>query len=189
MRSYVERLVSYGLAAAAVVGLLYFLGSIDKGQKESVSVKEAEHTRALEDVQKAETELADRKKQVEQIRQDIAKHSKEVRERFESLLPASKDYVVFIEQVQRKAAGLGVTITTSQYSPPRPSSGGPSSYLEFKYNLSVIGMYERMKQFLWEVENDMGVLVTISNMNLKPPIVDPDGNMSISMTLSTFFKP
>ncbi|HQB83972.1 MAG TPA: type 4a pilus biogenesis protein PilO, partial [Candidatus Rifleibacterium sp.] len=70
-----------------------------------------------------------------------------------------------------------------------PVSGAGSSYLEFKFDMRIHGSYNRLKQFLWESENALGRLVKISQLEILPPLNDKDGNMTMKLTLSTFFLP
>ena len=53
--------------------------------------------------------------------------------------------------------------------------------------MGVTGPYEKMKHFLWELENSMGRLTKISNLVVKPPICDKDGNMNLTLTVKTYF--
>jgi Tfp pilus assembly protein PilO len=189
LRSVLERVFSYGLVVVAVVVLGYFLTTVDQQQKKTINEKRDLATKRQREIEEAKTELANRQKQIESISQQITKRTQEVKEKFDRLLETSANYTRFIEQVQRKAKSLDIAILSSQYSPPTPATGAPANYLEFKFIIDVTGSYEKMKQFLWEMENALGRLVKISRMSVRAPICDQDGNMSLNLTLSTYFLP
>jgi Tfp pilus assembly protein PilO len=136
----------------------------------------------------AEIEFGKRRKQIEDITAQLRERKQEVKDKFEKLLESSGNYTVFIEQVQRKAKALDIHIQDSQYQPPAPAAGAGSAYLEFKFALRVRGSYNKVKQFLWEMENSLGRLVKISQIDIIPPLSDEAGNMSLKLTLATFFK-
>jgi Tfp pilus assembly protein PilO len=118
----------------------------------------------------------------------LRERKQEVKEKFEKLLESAGNYTLFIEQVQRKAKSLGIHIQDSQYQPPAPAAGAGASYLEFKFDLRIRGQYNKIKQFIWEMENSLGRLVKISQIEITPPLSDEAGNMSLKLTLATFFK-
>ncbi len=189
IRSIIERIVTYGLIAVAIGVLLYFLGSVNTKQREAISVKQQELldlNRRLEDSQ---TEFSKRRDQVSQITEQLREKRQEVKEKFEKLLESSSNYTIFIEQVQRKARALEIHIQDSTYKSPSPIAGAGSSYLEFKFDLRIHGSYNKIKQFLWEIENSLGRLVKISQIEIIPPLSDSQGNMAMNLTLSTFFLP
>ncbi|MDD3146322.1 MAG: type 4a pilus biogenesis protein PilO [Candidatus Riflebacteria bacterium] len=189
LRSTLERVVTYGLIIAAVAFLLYFLGSINRNQRQLISSKEtaiSELTRKVEDAQK---DFAQRRQQVESITVQLREKRQEVKEKFEKLLETSANYTIFIEQVQRKAKALGVHIQDSTYKSPAPVSGAGGNYVEFKFDMRIHGPYNKLKQFLWESENALGRLVKISQLEIVPPLNDQQGNMAMKLTLSTFFVP
>ena len=189
IRSLVERAVTYGLIVIAIGSLLYFLGSVNKGQKAEIKKKSdalLTMKRKLDDAQKA---FASRRKQVAKITTQLRERKKEVRERFEKLLEKAENYTIFIEQVQRKAKALNIHIQDSTYSPPTKIAGAGGRYLEFGFDLRISGAYGKVKQFLWEMENALGRLVKITKMELIPPLSDSQGNMTLRLTLSTFFLP
>lgn len=189
IRSIIERIVTYGLIAVAIGVLLYFLGSVNTRQREMISVKQQELldlNRRLEDSQ---SEFAKRREQVAQIAEQLKVKRQEVTEKFEKLLESSSNYTIFIEQVQRKARALEIHIQDSTYKSPSPIVGAGSSYLEFKFDLRIHGSYNKIKQFLWEIENSLGRLVKISQIEIIPPLSDSQGNMAMNLTLSTFFLP
>lgn len=181
--------MTYGLIAVAIGVLLYFLGSVNTKQREAISVKQQELldlNRRLEDSQ---TEFSKRRDQVSQITEQLREKRQEVKEKFEKLLESSSNYTIFIEQVQRKARALEIHIQDSTYKSPSPIAGAGSSYLEFKFDLRIHGSYNKIKQFLWEIENSLGRLVKISQIEIIPPLSDSQGNMAMNLTLSTFFLP
>ncbi|HNV69466.1 MAG TPA: hypothetical protein PKO06_07215 [Candidatus Ozemobacteraceae bacterium] len=187
MRSILERVISYGLFAAAVGGFFFFYTNVNKAQKETIE-QMRKKVLELQDLQvKADEDLKSRQRQIETVNAQIEKRRLEVKERFERLLEKAENYTHFIEQVQRKARSLDIMILTSQYEPPARAVNAPEDYQEFKFTLDVKGAYEKMKRFLWEIENALGRFVKISKLVIKPPICDADGNMSLSLTLSTFF--
>lgn len=189
LRSNIERIVTYGLIAAAIAVLLYFLGSVNRNQREAISSKNNEIVELTRKVEESQKEFAQRREQVEAITTQLREKRQEVKEKFEKLLEHSANYTIFIEQVQHKAKALDVHIQDSTYKSPAPASGAGSSYLEFKFEMRIHGQYNRIKQFLWEVENALGRLVKISQLEILPPLSDAQGNMSMKLTLSTFFVP
>lgn len=189
LRSIIERVVTYGLIAAAIGGLVYFLSSVNRQQRQSIANKGSELVTLNKKLEDSQSEFAKRREQVAEITTQLRDRRQEVKDKFEKLLETASNYTLFIEQVQRKARALDVHIQDSTYKPPAPVAGAGSSYLEFKFDLRVHGAYNRLKQFLWEVENSLGRLVKISQIEILPPLSDTQGNMSMKLTLSTFFLP
>jgi len=188
-RSYLERIISYGVAGLAVVGLVFFLTKVDKEQKLQIEKKIQELKSLNDQIDATNKDFEQRKIQIDEINKQITARQSEVLVRFERLLEKSENYTKFIEQVQRKAKSMDITILNSSYTPPSPAEGAPASYLEFRFILDITGSYERMKNFLWELENTLSRLVKISKMVIKPPLCDKEGNMSMTLTLSTYFLP
>ena len=167
--------------------MVYYFGSVSTKQKKEVIAKNTELASLKKKISEAEVEKDNRKVKLEDINKQIDKKKDEVNERFEKLLEKSDNYTIFIEQVQRKAKALDILIQNSTYDSPTQSAE-TSKYLEFKFNATVTGQYNKMKRFLWEVENAMGRLVKISNLEINAPVSDKHGNISMKLTLSTFFK-
>ena len=188
LRSIIERVVTYGLIAIAIGALVYFLSSVNTKQKKDISDKTVELTEMKKKLEDAQNQFARRKTQVEQITSQLREREQEVKERFEQLLESASNYTLFIEQVERKAKALNIHIQDSQYQSPAPAAGAGSTYLEFRFDLRVRGPYNRIKQFLWEMENSLGRLVKIAQIEIIPPLSDESGNMSLKLTLATFFK-
>ncbi|HNX74089.1 MAG TPA: type 4a pilus biogenesis protein PilO [Candidatus Rifleibacterium sp.] len=189
LRSTLERVVTYGLIVVAVAFLFYFLGSVNRSQRELISSKETEIANLSKKVEDSQKEFALRRQQIEDITVQLRDKRKEVKENFERLLEASANYTIFIEQVQRKAKALDVHIQDSTYKSPAPVSGAGGNYVEFKFDMRIQGPYNKLKQFLWESENALGRLVKISHLEIVPPLNDQQGNMAMKLTLSTFFVP
>jgi Tfp pilus assembly protein PilO len=189
LRSIIERVVTYGLIAIAIGGLVYFLGSVNRQQRESIANKNQELVNLNKKLEDSQAEFAKRRQQVADITSQLRDKRQEVKDKFEKLLESAANYTMFIEQVQRKARALDIHIQDSTYKPPAPVAGAGSSYLEFKFDLRIHGVYNKLKQFLWEIENSLGRLVKISQIEIIPPLSDPQGNMSMKLTLSTFFLP
>lgn len=189
LRSIVERIVTYGLIAAAIGVLLYFLGSVNRQQRQTIATKQLELVELNRKFEESQTEFARRSEQVAQITEQLREKRQEVKEKFEKLLENSSNYTIFIEQVQRKARALEIHIQDSTYKSPAPIAGAGSSYLEFKFDIRINGSYNKIKQFLWEIENSLGRLVKISQIEIVPPMSDSQGNMAMKLTLSTFFLP
>jgi len=189
LRSILERVISYGLIVVAAIGLVYFQTHVDKRQKEAIQSKMDEFKQYKDQFDAGQRDYAARQQQLERINKQIEDRRIEVMEKFERVLEKSSNYTLFIEQVQRKAKTLDVTILNSTYEAPKPAAGAPANYLEFKFTLDLIASYEKMKHFLWEMENTLGRLVKISQMTIRPPIVDNEGNMRLMLTLSTYFLP
>lgn len=189
LRSIIERVVTYGLIAVAIGGLIYFLGSVNRSQRESITSKNQELVALNKKLEDSQADFSKRRQQVADITKQLREKRQEVKDKFEKLLESASNYTLFIEQVQRKARALDIHIQDSTYKPPAPVAGAGSNYLEFKFDLRVHGAYNRLKQFLWETENSLGRLVKISQIELIPPLSDSQGNMSMKLTLSTFFLP
>ncbi len=187
IQSIIERVVTYGVIIICILGMVYYFGSVSTKQKKEVMAKNTELASLKKKISEAEVEKDNRKVQLEDINKQIDKKKDEVNERFEKLLEKSDNYTIFIEQVQRKAKALDILIQNSTYDSPTQSAE-TSKYLEFKFNATVTGQYNKMKRFLWEVENAMGRLVKISNLEINAPVSDKHGNISMKLTLSTFFK-
>jgi len=189
LRSNLERVVTYGLMAAAIVFLIYFLSSVNTSQRQLIAAKNTEIASLVTRIEDSQREFNTRRQQIEEITVQLRDKRQEVKEKFERLLESSSNYTIFIEQVQRKAKALDILIMDSTYNSPSPVSGAGSSYLEFKFDMRIHGSYNRLKQFLWESENALGRLVKISQLEIIPPLNDKDGNMTMKLTLSTFFLP
>lgn len=189
LRSIIERVVTYGLIAVAIGGLVYFLGSVNRQQRQSITDKNRELITLNKKLEDSQAEFAKRRQQVAEITTQLRDRRQEVKDKFEKLLETASNYTLFIEQVQRKARALDIHIQDSTYKPPAPVVGAGSNYLEFKFDLRAHGAYNRLKQFLWEIENSLGRLVKISQIEIMPPLSDAQGNMSMKLTLSTFFLP
>lgn len=187
LQSTIERVITYGLIVAGILVMIYFFGSANKRQKEEVVRKNAEIASLDSQIAKAKDDLEVRIDQVKSIEEQLKEKTKEVNDKFEKLLENRDSYTLFIEQVQRKAKALDILIQNSTYDAPQLSN--TSKYLEFKFGATVSGQYNKMKKFLWEVENAMGRLVKIGNLEIVPPITDKQGNISMKLTLSTFFLP
>ena len=189
LRSNLERVVTYGLMAAAIVFLIYFLSSVNTNQRQLIAAKNTEIASLVTRIEDSQREFNTRRQQIEEITVQLRDKRQEVKEKFERLLESSTNYTIFIEQVQRKAKALDILIMDSTYNSPAPVSGAGSSYLEFKFDMRIHGSYNRLKQFLRESENALGSLVKISQLEIVPPLNYKDGNMTMKLTLSTFFLP
>lgn len=187
LQSTIERILTYGLIVASILAMVYYFGTVSKRQKELGAKKKAEIIELDRQIVKAKEDLVERKERVSQIERQLAEKTKEVNDKFERLLEDRDSYTLFIEQVQRKARGLDIIIQNSTYDTPIQSSN--SKYLEFKFSATVTGQYNKMKKFLWEVENAMGRLVKVGNIEIVPPVTDKQGNIVMKLTLSTFFLP
>lgn len=187
IQSILERVVTYGVIIICILSMVYYFGSVSTRQKKETLAKNEELASLKKKISEASEEKANREIQLEKINKQIDQKKDEVNERFEKLLEKSDNYTIFIEQVQRKAKALDILIQNSTYDSPTQSPE-TSKYLEFKFNATVTGQYNKMKRFLWEVENAMGRLVKISNLEINAPISDKHGNISMKLTLSTFFK-
>ncbi len=189
LRSIIERVVAYGLIAVAIVVLIYFLGSVNSAQRQLIKEKQFEVVKLNQKLEDSQKEFAQRREQVASITEQLRVKRQEVKEKFEKLLESSSNYTIFIEQVQRKAKALDIHIQDSTYKSPSPVAGAGSNYLEFKFDLRIHGSYNKIKQFLWEIENSLGRLVKVAQIEILPPLSDSQGNMAVKLTLSTFFLP
>lgn len=189
MRSIAERAISYGLILVALFVFGYFYTVKNQSQRAEIDARKKEFSDyELKKVTAAE-DLKARQAQIEMLNNQLNVRRKEVEERFEQLLTRVGSMTDFINEVHHKAQSLGVTIQGSKYDPPQPAQGAPNAYLEFRFTLDVTGAYEKAKRFLWEMENTLGRFVKISKMSIKPPICDAQGNMNLSLTLTTYFLP
>ena len=187
IQSIIERVVTYGVIIICILVMVYYFGSVSTRQKNQAISKNSELASLQKKIAEAKEDMVNRQEQLESINRQIDIKRDEVNERFEKLLEKSDNYTIFIEQVQRKAKALDILIQNSTYDSPTQSAE-TSKYLEFKFNATVTGQYNKMKRFLWEVENAMGRLVKISNLEINAPVSDKQGNISMKLTLSTFFK-
>lgn len=187
LQSTLERVITYGLIIVCILVLIYFFGSANKRQRDEATRKASELASLDKQISQADIEYEKRVKQVGEITAQLNQKTQEVNEKFEKLLEKYDNYTFFIEQVQRKSKALDITIQNSTYETPTRSSG--SKYLEFKFSATITGQYGKAKQFLWEVENAMGRLVKIGDLEIVPPIMDKLGNITFKLTLSTFFLP
>lgn len=167
--------------------MVYFFGPGKKAQQKVIEEKNKELSSYDSRIITAQNNLDVRKQQVKDIGEQLEQKTQEVSDKFEKLLEKSENYTTFIEQVQRKAKALDVLVQNSNYDTPTNSSD--HKYYEFKFSATVSGQYNKIKRFLWEVENAMGRLVKIGNIDIVPPITDKQGNISLNLTLSTFFLP
>lgn len=181
--------MTYGLIAVAMVVLIYFLGSVNSQQRKIIKEKQLEVINLNQKLEDSQKEFARRREQIASITEQLRIKRQEVKEKFEKLLENSSNYTIFIEQVQRKAKALDIHIQDSTYKSPAPIAGAGSNYLEFKFDLRIHGSYNKIKQFLWEIENSLGRLVKVSQIEILPPLSDSQGNMALKLTLSTFFLP
>ncbi len=186
MRSILERAISYGLIVVAVIGFMYFQGSVDKNQKAALAKKGADLALLKTRIEEGQKNFAERQKQIEGIMKTVQARQAEL-ENFERRLGKSVDYTQFIDQVQRKAQNFGIAILNSQCTRPAAAPNAPPTYLEFALTMNVTGAYEQMKHFLWDLENSMGRLTKVSNLVIKPPICDKEGRMNLTITLKTYF--
>lgn len=189
MRSIVERAVSYGLIVLALVVFGYFYTIVNRSQRTQIDALKKKFDEIEMAKSQATEDFKARQAQIAVLNNQLNVRRKEVEERFEQLLSRVGSMTDFINEVHHKAQSLGVTIQGSKYDPPSPAQGAPNAYLEFKFTLDVAGTYEKAKRFLWEMENTLGRFVKISKMTIKPPICDAQGNMNMSLTLTTFFLP
>ncbi|RCK81097.1 MAG: hypothetical protein OZSIB_2474 [Candidatus Ozemobacter sibiricus] len=186
MRSILERVISYGLIVAALIGFMYFQGSVDKNQKAALAKKANDLAQLKARIEEGQKQFAERQKQIEGIMKTVQARQAEL-ESFERRLGKTANYTQFIDQVQRKAQNFGIAILNFQCSRPAPVPNAPPTYLEFGFTMNVTGAYEQMKHFLWELENSMGRLTKVANLVIKPPICDKEGKMNLTLTLKTYF--
>ncbi|MBI3037461.1 type 4a pilus biogenesis protein PilO [bacterium] len=188
LRSTIELVVTIGLILLALIAFGYFYMQTNKSQRKEIGERKSRIASLKEDHGKAIEELKTREDQVATLEKKILERKKEIEEKFENLLDFAENYPTFIEQIQKKAREHSISIISSNYESPTPVNAAISKYLEFKFNLDVKGSYENMKHFLWGTENTLGRFVKISKMVVRPPVSDTDGNMGLSITLSTFFQ-
>lgn len=186
MRSILERVISYGLIVAALIGFMYFQGSVDKNQKAALAKKANDLVQLKARIEEGQKAFAERQKQIEGIMKTVQARQAEL-ESFERRLGKTASYTQFIDQVQRKAQNFGIAILNFQCSRLVPAHNAPPTYLEFGCTMNVTGAYEQMKHFLWELENSMGRLTKVTNLVIKPPICDKEGKMNLTLTLKTYF--
>ena len=184
LQSIIERFVSYAIAIIAVIVMIHYFGTENKRQEAEKEKKTRDILEFDRKILEYKEELTRRENQCADITKDIKVKEAEIREKFDDRLRPSDSYIDFIEQVQRKAKALDILIQNSTYDLPAKSD----IYLECKFSATVSGQYNKIKRFLWEVENAMGWFVKVSNIEIIPPICDKQGNMTIKLTLITFLK-
>lgn len=189
LRSITERVVTYGFIAIALGLLVYFIGSVNRTATQEINNKKLEVVQINQKLEEAKIDFAKRREQVAEITKELVDKRQEVKEKFENLLEKESNYTTFIEQVERKAKALDIHIQDSTYQQPSQAMGVAGNYKEFKFELRIRGHYNNVKQFLWETENSLQRLVKISYLEILPPLADAQGNMSMKLTLSTFFVP
>lgn len=186
-RQYIfDQIIIYILVIVSILVLVYFHSYVNKKQKADVTIKLAELTDIDNQVTEAEKVYNLIEKNVDSINKNLKSRKKEVNANFESLLNPSNDYNLFIEDLQNKAKEFGIIIQNSIYDLPiRTANSG--IYYEFQFNAIFTGEYNKMKQFLWELENNMKYLVNVTNIEIVPPVCDNQGNISFKLSISTFF--
>ncbi len=187
LQSIIERVVAYGIVVVCIIILIYYFGTVNKRQNEMGKAKNAELANIRAQYDKAIVDKNERFDRVDKIDENLKTKEKELADNFDAFLVKSDNYIMFIEDIQSKAKFLDIVIKNSTYELPGYSEGS-NKYLEFKFNTTISGPYNKVKRFLWEVENSMGRLVKVSSMEIVPPITDQDGNMTMKLTLSTFFS-
>lgn len=184
LQSTIERVITYAVILITVLVMIYYFGTYNKRKKEESIRKNKELATLNQQYNEAEKMLETRKVAVQKINNERKEKEKEIEECFDNRLRKADSYTKFIEQVQRKAKALDIIIQNSTYDLPAKSE----TYLECKFSATVSGQYNKVKRFLWEVENAMGWFVKVSNVEIVPPISDKQGNMTLKLTLSTFFS-
>lgn len=184
IQSIIEKFITYAVAVIAIIAIIYYFGTENKIQQRKESDLEKEIADLNQKIAASEGELETRKKLCADIDEDVGKKETEIKEKFDDRLRNSDSYIKFIEQVQRKAKALDILIQNSTYDLPAKSD----IYLECKFSAMVSGQYNKVKRFLWEVENAMGWFVKVSNIEIVPPVCDKQGNMTLKLTLTTFLK-
>ena len=187
LQSIIERVVAYGIILVCIIILFYYFGTVNKRQNEIGKAKNAELASIKAQIAKAKEDKVEREAKVREINNTLQSKKEELENNFDVFLVKSDNYIMFIEDIQSKAKLLDIVIRNSTYELPGYSEGS-NKYLEFKFNTTVTGPYNKIKRFLWEVENSMGRLVKVSSIEIVPPITDNDGNMTMKLTLSTFFS-
>lgn len=186
IRSILERVISYGVVIFAVAGFIYFQGYVEKNQVESLGKKADDLMKLNLQIEDAKKSFDERQKQINGIVKQMEIRRAELNV-FEERLGQTGSYTNFISNVQQKAQTFGVEIQSSKYERPVPAQSAPGNYLEFRFSMNLTGSYEKMKHFLWELENSLGRLTKITDLVVKPPICDKDGNMNLALTVKTYF--
>lgn len=184
LQSTIERIGTYAVILIAILVMIYYFGTVSKRQKEESIRKTNELASINRQIIEAEQMLTTRKAAVKKINDERIEKEREIEENFDNKLRRADSYTKFIEQVQRKAKALDIIIQNSTYDLPAKSD----TYLECKFSATISGQYNKVKRFLWEVENAMGWFVKVSNIEIVPPVSDKQGNMTLKLTLSTFFS-
>lgn len=188
LRSIIERTVAYGLILCAIIALLYFLGSVNRSQKDNLLQKQQELEELNQKLVDARKNIVERQEKVADIKAELAERRLHVNQIFEGLIGRADEYTAFIEEVKHRAIAYNITISDTTYEPPASTSES-GNYLEFRFNMRITGNYNDVKQFLWEMENRLQRLVKVSQLEILSPLADEQGNMSIRLRLSTFFVP
>ena len=182
IQSTIERLITYGVIVATILVMVYYFGTVNKRQKEEGVRKANELTSLKNQKEEADKMLVERQAKVNKITAYIKAKEEEIVQKFDNKLRTSDSYTKFIEHIQRKARALDILVQNSTYDFPAKAD----TYLECKFSATVSGQYNKVKRFLWEVENAMGWFVKVSNIEIVPPVSDKQGNMTLKLTLTTF---
>lgn len=187
-RSIIERVGGYILIVVAAGAFGAFYTQNNASQKKKISALKEQIVKKKEERDASVTQLEDRKKIHEKWKNALSALQSKLNTEFtQPLKQVQGDYTDFIRAVQQKADTYRIKIYTSKYDPPAAVQKAPANLMEFKFHMDIVGSYEKMKQFLWEIENNMGRIAKIAKMTIRPPICDAEGNMRLSLTLATFF--
>ncbi len=186
-RSVGEQAISIAMIIAGIVAAGYFYLAVNAAQQQDIK-------RLEEEIKRLDTEIIaaiQEKKNLEGQRDEEVKkvdaRRAEVQEKFENLLDFENQYTNLIEAVEQKARNFNISILGSEYVPPAQASGLLAAYKIFTMRLKVIGDYDRMKHFLWELENRLGRFVKINNFKVNT-LSDTEGRMALDLELVTYFK-
>lgn len=188
MRSVLEQAVSVALIVIGGIAFVYFYSIVNASQRQEIQ-RLIDGNRVIDNEIIAATEELQRlRADCEQKRAEVERRRQEIEERFEKLLTGEDEYSNLIRAIEQKAANFNIAITQSEYVPPTQAGGVLAKYKVFTMRLKVLGDYDRMKHFLWELENRLGPFVKINTFKVIQ-LSDPDGQMNLDLELVTYFKP
>ncbi len=186
-RQYIiEQILKYGMIIIIVSIMAHFYITSNETQKRKQILNFAELTELENQISTAEILQKSYNKSIDGINVNLINKKKEAKESFEKILENSNSYNHFIEKIRTKTQNLGIIIQNSNYDVPTQTANS-GKYYEFKFSAIFTGEYNNMKKFLWELENAMDCLVKVSNIEIIPPMSDKQGNISMKLTISTFF--
>jgi Tfp pilus assembly protein PilO len=101
---------------------------------------------------------------------------------FKKNLPPEKDISKLIEELTKLSVSSGFDVPTINYQPLKKSG----SYKQLTFTLTVEGEYERIRRYIYSIEN-LRSLICIDAITLRKTGNEKD-TLAIDLTVSTFFN-